>query len=270
MRRRWRPLTVAVALTIGIVGALFATLGHGGSGRPAGSALASLSSAAAGLPPPERPAFVVGRPRRLRQGEMPARFAPVVHNVLARRGPSTAAAPVAELTLQTSEGTTNIVLVLGEVARADGQWIRIRLPVLPNGQTAWVPRDVLGGYEFVHTQLIVDRQRLRATLFYDGRAIFHAPVGIGRSDSPTPAGQFYIRDKLAGFGDPFYGPVAYGTSARSAILTDWPGGGFVGIHGTNEPELIPGRISHGCVRMRNSDILRLSRLMPVGTPLTIR
>jgi lipoprotein-anchoring transpeptidase ErfK/SrfK len=73
-----------------------------------------------------------------------------------------------------------------------------------------------------------------------------------------------------GFGDPFYGPVAFGTSARSEVLTDWPGGGFIGIHGTNEPQLIPGRISHGCIRLRNSDILRLSRLMPVGTPLTIR
>jgi lipoprotein-anchoring transpeptidase ErfK/SrfK len=54
------------------------------------------------------------------------------------------------------------------------------------------------------------------------------------------------------------------------VLTDWPDGGFVGIHGTNEPELIPGAISHGCIRLRNVDILRLSRLMPVGTPLTIR
>jgi len=34
--------------------------------------------------------------------------------------------------------------------------------------------------------------------------------------------------------------------------------------------LIPGRVSHGCVRMRNLDILKLSRMMPVGTPLTIR
>ena len=66
------------------------------------------------------------------------------------------------------------------------------------------------------------------------------------------------------------GPLAFGTSARSAVLTDWPEGGFVGIHGTNEPGLIPGRVSHGCIRLRNRDILRLARLMPVGTPVTIR
>src|SRR5829696_2360836 len=39
---------------------------------------------------------------------------------------------------------------------------------------------------------------------------------------------------------------------------------------TRGDQLIPGRISHGCVRLRNEDIVRLSRLMPVGTPVTIR
>jgi lipoprotein-anchoring transpeptidase ErfK/SrfK len=29
-------------------------------------------------------------------------------------------------------------------------------------------------------------------------------------------------------------------------------------------------MSHGCIRLRNADVLRLARLMPVGTPLTIR
>lgn len=54
------------------------------------------------------------------------------------------------------------------------------------------------------------------------------------------------------------------------MLTDWRGGGFIGIHGTNQPRLIPGLVSHGCVPMRNRDIQRLARLMPVGTPVTIR
>jgi lipoprotein-anchoring transpeptidase ErfK/SrfK len=53
------------------------------------------------------------------------------------------------------------------------------------------------------------------------------------------------------------------------VLTDWPAGGFVGVHGTNQPELVPGRVSHGCIRLRNEDILRLARLLPVGTPVKI-
>jgi lipoprotein-anchoring transpeptidase ErfK/SrfK len=38
----------------------------------------------------------------------------------------------------------------------------------------------------------------------------------------------------------------------------------------NQPELIPGRISNGCVRLANDKALRLGRLLRVGTPLTIR
>jgi len=222
------------------------------------------------LPSPALPAFRVGRPVLLNRHESRARFAPVAKSVNALAMPRSDARPVTSLTAQTTEGTTNIVLVLGEVSRRDGTWVHVRLPVLPNEQTGWLPRSALGGYHFVHTRLIVDRRRLTATLLHDGRRVFSTRVGVGRPNWPTPAGEFYIRDKVTGFNDPFYGPVAFGTSARSAVLTDWPGGGFVGIHGTNEPALIPGRISHGCIRMRNDDILRLARLMPVGTPLTIK
>jgi hypothetical protein len=230
----------------------------------------SLVVEAAHLPSPEHPAFRVGKPKLLSRHERRARFAPVLRRVEALADPDLAARAVAPLDRRTAEGTTNIVLVLAERMRPDGLWARVRLPVLPNGRTGWVPRRALGGYEFVHTHLIIDRARVTARLLYDGQEIFTAPVGVGKSNSPTPSGEFYVRERLSGFGDPFYGPVAFGTSARSAVLTDWPDGGFVGIHGTNAPELIPGAISHGCIRLRNTDILRLNRLMPVGTPLTIR
>ena len=66
-----------------------------------------------------------------------------------------------------------------------------------------------------------------------------------------------------------YGSWAFGTSAYSA-LSDWPGGGVIGIHGTNQPWLIPGRPSHGCIRRRNRAIVRLVGLMSIGTPVQIR
>ncbi|MBW3593181.1 MAG: L,D-transpeptidase [Actinobacteria bacterium] len=147
--------------------------------------------------------------------------------------------------------------------------MRVRLPVLPHGATGWVPRQALGAYATIRTRLVLDRTRLRAELHRGGKVVFRAPIGIGKGKWPTPAGDFYVRNRLTKFDDPFYGPIAFGTSARSAVLTDWPGGGFVGIHGTNRPGLLPGRVSHGCVRLRNGDILRLARLMPVGTPVRI-
>jgi lipoprotein-anchoring transpeptidase ErfK/SrfK len=272
MVARRTALILAGGVAVASMATGLAVHGTAGSDRAtafAGSSRGALIAAAEGLPNPERPAFVVGKPRELPRGAASARFAPVVAAVVARRAPNRNARAVAELSRSTPDGTTNIVLVLRARTTRHGQWVRVRLPVLPNGETGWVPRQAIGGYRFIHTRLVVDRKRFTATLFSNGRAIFRAAVGVGRPEWPTPRGEFYIRDKLSGFGNPFYGPIAYGTSARSAVLTDWPGGGFVGIHGTNQPELIPGRISHGCIRMRNRDILRLSRLMPVGTPLTV-
>jgi lipoprotein-anchoring transpeptidase ErfK/SrfK len=266
-----RSVAAAAAAAVGAAVLIGVGLHRSSTSPRADAARVEAVAAEAGhLPPPETPAFRVGSPKLLSKHETRARFAPVVHETVARSSASTASRHVVSLDTETPEGTTNIVLVIGERVRSDGLWIHVRLPVLPNNLTGWVPRNVLGGYRFVHTELVVDQSRLTATLYRDGRRIYSAPIGVGRPESPTPRGEFYIRNRLNGFGDPFYGPIAFGTSARSAVLTDWPGGGFVGIHGTNEPGLIPGRISHGCVRLRNPDILKLARLMPVGTPVTIR
>lgn len=197
------------------------------------------------------------------------RYAFVLRQGVARSGPRKTAGVVARLGRWTPEGTTNLVLTLDGRRTKRGVWIRVRLAVLPNSRTAWVPRKMLSDWKELRTRLVVDRRRLTATLYRRGKVIFRAPIGVGQSNWPTPRGEFYIRNQLYGFGNPVYGPIAFGTSARSAVLTDWPGGGFIGLHGTNQPSILPGRVSHGCIRMKNGHILRLARLMPVGTPLTV-
>lgn len=61
---------------------------------------------------------------------------------------------------------------------------------------------------------------------------------------------------------------AFETSAYSR-LTDWPGGGVVGLHGTYQPYLLGGAVSHGCVRMLNEPVSRLKALVPLGAPVDI-
>ena len=230
---------------------------------PAGEAPALEASPA--------PALKIGAPVPLGEERDVAHWAPVVRATAARSAPSATAPIVGRLVTQTPEGTANLVLALERGTDRRGRiWTRVRLPVLPNNTVGWVPRVALGGLAVVRTRLVVDLERLTATLYRGGRRIFRAPVGVGQSQWPTPRGEFYVRNRLASYSSPFYGPLAFGTSARSAVLTDWPAGGFVGIHGTNQPELVPGRVSHGCIRLRNPDILRLARLLPIGTPLTIR
>ena len=200
-----------------------------------------------------------------------ARWAHVVQPVTAREAPSATAPPVTVVRSATPEGETNLVRVLELSADA-------RLPGLGARPARDPPRtDRRAG----------SRARRSERCTTCARGSWWIGSGSGRRSGaasqsssargsasdrarwPTPRGDFYVREKLARFDDPFYGPVAFGTSARSRVLADWPGGGYVGIHGTDRPDLIPGRISHGCIRLRNADALRLAQLMPLGTPVTI-
>ena len=238
-----------------------------------GSALApgparEAPAVGSGASPGQVPRAGVLRPVRtgsLGSSTHETRWAAVRRATIARAAPRIAARRVARVGRRTPEGTTNIVIATRRVRRGGRLWVRVRLP----NATGWVPRSALGGYGVVHTRLVVDRRRLTATLMRNGRAVFRSRVAVGRRGAPTPGGHFYVRDRLTRYASPTYGPVAFGTSATSPTLTDWPAGGFIGIHGTDRPDLVPGRVSHGCIRMRNRDIVRLARIMPVGTPVTI-
>ena len=168
-----------------------------------------------------------------------------------------------------------LVLALSRTRSADGTvWVEVRLPMRPNNTTGWVPRGALSDFRIVRTRLVVDRGRLRASLYRDDRLIWTARIGVGIAKWPTPAGRFYVRERLRvprGSAQKVYGPLAIGTSAHSPTLSggNW-GQGVIGVHGTGRPDLLPGRVSHGCVRVSNPKIRRLWKLMPLGTPILIR
>ena len=203
--------------------------------------------------------------RTLSRWAHPARLADIYakHSGKSRR--------VGRLRFFTEDRFPEVYLLMSQWTSADGdQWVRIRIPKRPNGKTGWVPRDALGPYNIVQTQLVVNRTTLRATLYKRGRKVMSARVGVGTPSTPTPAGKFWIREKFRFKNTPVYGTHAMGTAAYAPTLSDWPNGGVVGLHGTNQPGLIPGRPSHGCIRIKNADIARLFRLTPVGTPLLIK
>ncbi len=265
LRRRagaWTTAALAAAVVLSAVAAVAVA-----STRPSPTVAVPLDTPAQPIAPGSpQPHLVIPHTAPLPPRQT-WRWAQVLRPVAARRRPGGRVA--ARLRTRTPEHTVNIVLVTATAMHRGRLWVRVRLPVLPNGTQGWVLRSALSGYTFVATHLVVSLRHRRLTLYRDGRAIFRAPVGIGARHTPTPRGQFYIRDRLRGFASPFYGPIAFGTSARSAVLTEWPAGGYIGIHGTNAPRRIPGRPSHGCIRMRDRDILRLAMLLPVGTPVTI-
>ena len=251
-------MRLAAAVAALAVAAIVATMASRGGGdspaapRPVGQAR---------FPAPVKAAFRPGAPVRLAPGER-WHYAPVRHAVIARAAPRADAPAVETVPARTPEGTDDIVQVIARRA----PWVQVRLV---NARSGWVPRAALGGYATVTTRLDIDLTALKATLYRDGKPVFSAPVGVGAPGTPTPAGRVYVRNRLARYRSPEYGPVAFGTSARSDHVTDWPAGGYVGIHGTDRPDLLPGRVSHGCIRLRNPDILRLATEMPIGTPVVV-
>ena len=154
-------------------------------------------------------------------------------------------------------------------ARA-GRWYRALLPVRPDGTTGYVPARALT-LSKTRYRLEVDRSAFRLTLWKGCDRSATYPVAVGKPGTPTPTGTYYLASLLKP-PDPntVYGPYAYGLSAYSNVITRWRWGGVVGLHGTDDPSSIGHAVSHGCVRLRNADISSLVRILPLGTPITIR
>ena len=145
-------------------------------------------------------------------------------------------------------------------------WYRVSIPGRPNGQTGWV-RAASVRIKPMQKRLVIDRGARRFQ-FWDGtRLVRTGKVGVGKPGAETPTGLFYVQSKFVP-NAPILGAFAFETSAYSK-LTDWPGGGVVGVHGTPWPELLGGAVSHGCVRLHNNDVSFLYGRVPLGMPVRI-
>jgi lipoprotein-anchoring transpeptidase ErfK/SrfK len=153
--------------------------------------------------------------------------------------------------------------------RCKAAWYRILVPVKPNGTTGYVRARAVN-LRPVRTRIVIDVSSRRVTVYDRGRAIFGALAAIGAPSTPTPLGHFYVNQRFRVDPDGPYGWGAIGISAFSEVLTGWPQGGPVAIHGTNRPSLLGLPISNGCIRVSNGAIKRIWRLAPTGTPVSIQ
>jgi len=197
-------------------------------------------------------------------------FAYVKRGSMVRAKPARRANRVGQVRRFTYYGFRDLALVLREKLVGGRKWSLVRYAGL-GIRKGWVASSALGRPRLVTTLLVIDRPRLRVSLYKRGKLIFSTRAGVGARRSPTPGGRFFIRERVVPVNkNTVYGVLAFGLSGYSRFRTDWPGGGQIGIHGTNQPGLLPGYISNGCIRVRNGAIRRLNRLMPIGTPVLIR
>jgi lipoprotein-anchoring transpeptidase ErfK/SrfK len=115
-------------------------------------------------------------------------------------------------------------------------------------------------------------------------------LGFEEGSFKTPTGRFRISEKI-GAGEPPWmsfksriptGSIAVPGGSEDHILSRilWLEGmdaensntlkRTIYFHGTNQEELIGTPVSHGCIRLRNRDMIELFDLVKVGDPLEIR
>ena len=191
----------------------------------------------------------------------------VVRNAVVRAAPSQRAKRIAVLHDLRKDFRPQIVLALELRAdRAGALWYRIGVPGRPNGRSGWI-RSTQASLRPTVAEIVVDRGARTLELRRGGKVQLRTKVAVGARGMETPLGLYYITSRFVPK-DSFFGSYALETSAYSK-LSEWPGGGVVGIHGTSRPDLLGRAVSHGCVRVSNSAALVLKRLAPVGTPIRI-
>ena len=192
----------------------------------------------------------------------------LVNAVAARTKPSPGAHVIKTMHMFRDDYRIQEILALQTRIGGDGKpWYRISIPMRPNGTMGWIPARSVSLSPTIG-QIVIHRAARTIDVYRNGKLALHAIVAVGAPHMETPLGHFYVAARFVPYQDPFLGVFAVETSAYSK-LTEWPGGGVVGIHGTSMPQLLGQAVSHGCVRVSNRTAAALRRLAPLGTPIWI-
>lgn len=165
------------------------------------------------------------------------------------------------------------LLVVRDGIDDDGDiWLRIQLPIWPNGQAGWVAASDVRLAEATE-RVVVDLSARRLVRIREGRQVVRLPVAIGSASTPTPPGRYFVWAKVA-TGRPSgpYGSYILGLSGFSEAIEpwkEWPGEPRLAIHGTDDASDAGDAVSKGCVRVLNT-LLGHLRDVPMGTPVLVR
>jgi lipoprotein-anchoring transpeptidase ErfK/SrfK len=220
------------------------------------SAQTTIPAAAPTVPAPATP---IGVPVQTIVAAAKARITSVYPSVGATK-------PTITLDNRKNFSGRHVFVVIGQ----QGQWLQVKVPVRPNGQTGWVKASDVTLYQHDYA-IVVSLSQHSLVVYKGGKEFMRETVAVGQGKYPTPTGSFFIRE-LAKPGNPrgAYGPWAFGLSAYSNVLTKFGrGDGQIGIHGTNLPKQLGTNASHGCIRVRNESITKLAKTLPQGVPVEI-
>jgi len=201
---------------------------------------------------------------------LPAAGELISSRAVVRAAPDRAARTVRVLHRLRPDGQFAVVLAVATRQGRDGRaWYELSLPGRPNGQRGWVRQELVDLHTVANRIVVrVGERRIFVRRIADTRLLVSGVVAVGKPGAETPLGRdFYVQGRFVPR-DPFFGRFVLETSAYSK-LSDWPGGGLAGIHGTNQPQLLGQAVSHGCVRVSDQVARALDRLAPLGTPVDL-
>jgi lipoprotein-anchoring transpeptidase ErfK/SrfK len=129
---------------------------------------------------------------------------------------------------------------------------------------------------FFRTQVVVDLSDRRVYVYRKDVVIASYPTGIGKDGWETPIGTFKVQHKELhpSWEHPITGQV-FPAGVDSPLGERWigfwtDGRDHIGFHGTPEVHLVGSAVSHGCLRMRNSDVKMLYNQVSMGTSVEVR
>lgn len=120
-------------------------------------------------------------------------------------------------------------------------------------------------------QVLVSIPDRKLAVLENGVVLRTFAVSVGAAASPSPTGKFQIVNRLA---NPTYyhAGVVIPAGKQNPLGPRWVGlskQGY-GIHGTSAPGSIGKAASHGCIRLRNRDVVEFATLVNVGDTVEIR
>ena len=128
------------------------------------------------------------------------------------------------------------------------------------------------GYE-----LVLNVPAKKVVLYSNGRAVKEYPVGVGKSLTPTPLGDFKIVRRIynPAWVNPYHQSKIIAPGETNPIGQHWLGFAMnkksqeYGFHATNDLSSVGEASTHGCIRLYPEDMKELFNLVSVGTPVHV-
>ncbi|MEB3826512.1 L,D-transpeptidase [Phormidium sp. CCY1219] len=177
-----------------------------------------------------------------------------------------------------AENSSSTEVSASNLGTSEFEWVPIPEPELPplGDYSKFIPFEQLyPGQTPLQTHLVIRLSERRVYLYRNDRLQTSYPIAVGKAGWETPTGSFEVmqmqRDPI--WEHPWTGEIVY-PGPNNPLGARWigfwtDGRDFIGFHGTPNEELVGQAVSHGCIRMRNQDILALYSQVDIGTPVTV-